>query len=258
MLKRLSLAELPIELIDGIARCLDSDLVALCRTNRLLDGVCLRWIYRTVILDDAVRAVQCFRTLTFSIPCAHTVRNLVIQFRARTILQAFARVITAALHNLKYLESVDVSAHPDILHLMSDIHFPRLRLSSIPFSIDIIPFLELHPQLSGLSLDPVPHASVLPWTSLQPLHLPDLERFCGPPIVALSVIPHSRTTHITIFWDLEIRPKFSDTFMAIARCRTELIEVRNIRGGLGKSLELVPFVPFPPKPTSLLFLRADP
>lgn len=74
-----SLAALPVELIDSISRCAaNRDLLALSRTNHRLNDVCLRWIYRIVMLDDRVRAVVCFKTLISNIHAARHVRSLLM------------------------------------------------------------------------------------------------------------------------------------------------------------------------------------
>ncbi|KAJ7751507.1 hypothetical protein DFH07DRAFT_525752 [Mycena maculata] len=229
MSKSASLASIPIELIDEIARYPPhGDLLAFCRVNRLVNSVCLRWIYRTVVLESSVLAVHCFRTLISNIQCAQAVRNLIIDFCPETMLNAFSRILRAALRKLNSLESIDVSASTDIFWAISNIHLPRLRLCCIPFTSDIVPFLQLHPKLSGLALDPVPHNSVMQWTSMDPILLPDLETFSGPEIVALSVIPWSPATHVAIFWDPRFRENSPALFEAIARSGTKLTEIQNI------------------------------
>ncbi|KAJ7436901.1 hypothetical protein B0H11DRAFT_2206867 [Mycena galericulata] len=225
-----SLAALPVELIDNIAQYTDhSGLLALCLTHRVLHGVCLRRIYHTVALENSVEAVRCFRTLSSSTDCAHAVRRLRIRFSAEKMLKAFARIFKAGLHNLDSIESIDLFACPELFGLMVDIHLPRLRTCCIPFSSDLITFLQLHPTLSGLSIDPVPHGSVSSWSSMEAINMTELQAFCGPELVALSVIPQSRSTSVAIFWHPGHERSFPEFFDAItSNPRAELSYLDNI------------------------------
>lgn len=143
------------------------------------------------------------------------------------MLQAFARIIRAGLRNLVSVELVDVSTYPGIFSLMADLHFSRLETCSLPFSSDIIPFLELHPKLFRLSVDPIPDISIQLDKLLPSIHLPALESFSGPQIAALSIIPNSRARHVGIFWDPRLARTFSDFFETVARSGAEPLELQN-------------------------------
>ncbi|KAJ7081260.1 hypothetical protein C8R44DRAFT_895132 [Mycena epipterygia] len=204
------------------------DLLQLSQTNRTVNDICRRWIYRSVVLEDPVRAVGCCKTLISNIEASNCVRFVVIRFHPRRMLKSFCRILRMAFYNLKSLQSIEISTSPELFATLSDIHFPRLRECSIPFCVDVISFLQLHPKMVALSLDPVPHHSVLYRTSIPAIHLPDLQMFSGPEIVALSVIPQSRASHILIFWDPRLKTEFSGAFEAMASSGTPLFEVQNI------------------------------
>ncbi|KAJ7450170.1 hypothetical protein FB451DRAFT_1286333 [Mycena latifolia] len=227
----LKLAVLPVELIDCIAEYADySALISFSRTDRRVHGVCQRRIYRTLVLEDPVRAIGCFKTLISNAQAAQSVRVLIIHFRRshHSMLAAFYRLLRAALRTVKSIEYIDIATGAELFANVLNIYFPRLRDCALPFCADIIPFLRLHPKLVGLSLDPIPDDSVFLWTSLEPIHLPDLQMFSGPEVVARSVVPGSVASHLIIFWNPRLQHKCSDIFSAITRSGTKLIDVHNI------------------------------
>ncbi|KAJ6496894.1 hypothetical protein DFH09DRAFT_1376284 [Mycena vulgaris] len=222
-------ATLPLELIDSIAEYSDeSALRSLSLADRRVNGVCTRWMYRDVVLDNRLRAVACFKTLVAKTQAAQSVRALILRFHPSDMLASFYRILRAALLLLTSVEYIEVIMSTEIFGALADIHFPRLRECAIPFCADIIPFLHLHPEITGLSMDPVPHSSVTFWTSMEPILLPDLHMFSGPGVVALSVIPRSRTSHMFVFWDPRLQGQFSDVFNAIESSGTVLLDVQNI------------------------------
>ncbi|KAJ6598557.1 hypothetical protein B0H10DRAFT_733479 [Mycena sp. CBHHK59/15] len=224
-----ALSELPLELIDTIAQYTPiCDLLYLCRTNRRINGVCLRWICRTVAIHSPARLVAFCKTLISNVVCAKYVRTLLIHCYPQYILNVFYHLFRAALRNMESIESLEVSGSPELFSLFSGIHFPRLRDCSIPFSIDIVSFLQRHPKLTGLSLDPVPHDSVIDLSTLPPIHMPELQSFSGPEIVALSVIPRSRAASVLIFWDPRLMTNFLSVFETVAKSTIPVRELQNI------------------------------
>ncbi|KAJ7828970.1 hypothetical protein B0H13DRAFT_1916739 [Mycena leptocephala] len=129
---------------------------------------------------------------------------------------------------LTYLNTIDLPTSPELFSVLSDIHFPRLRQCTIPFSADTFRFLELHLDLVHLSIDPVPHDSAPFPPIFRPLSLAHLEIFSGPDVVALSVIPGSRAAHVIVFWDPRLETHSDDLFAAIANSGTQLCEVHNV------------------------------
>ncbi|KAJ7100900.1 hypothetical protein B0H15DRAFT_995571 [Mycena belliarum] len=226
----LRLAELPLELLDCVAENADlGSSLSLCQTDRRTHGVCLRWIYRHLLLEDPVRAIGCLKTVISNAEAAHAVRILVIRVEKLSLLAAFYRLLTTALRLATNLELLDIYTRPELFAAARGIHFSRLRRVSIPFCADIIPFLQLHQNLVELSVDPVPNASVATWrASLHPILLPHLEVFSGPEIVAQSVLRGSRTTHIIVFWNPQLHQGFTDFFLAIDNCPKKFQNVHNI------------------------------
>ncbi|KAF7343152.1 hypothetical protein MVEN_01745900 [Mycena venus] len=211
----LGLATLPVELVDTIAKyAAKQDLLSLTRTDRRTHGVCLRWIYRVVILDDRVRAIGCFKVLTSNICAAQYVRGIIIHLEPSSglMLKAFARLMRAAFQNLTYLDDIGMNCSAEILGVLCDIQFPRLRQCAIPFSADTFPFLRLHPNLVQLLVDPVPDIPVV---------LPPRIR---------STTTRSRTSHVILFWDPAHETPPDILFKAIADSGTEISEVHNVVG----------------------------
>ncbi|KAF8146421.1 hypothetical protein K438DRAFT_1990780 [Mycena galopus ATCC 62051] len=142
------------------------------------------------------------------------------------MLKAFSRIFRAGLLNLDFVEAIDTYNHQEIFFLMADIRFPCLKVCSIPTSANPVRFLQQHPKLSGLLIYPLDTITP-PYLTLPAIHLPELEIFTGPQIAALSIIPHSRATRATIYWDLTHQP-FSEFFQAIAGPHTTLFELETI------------------------------
>ncbi|KAJ6599412.1 hypothetical protein B0H10DRAFT_2084770 [Mycena sp. CBHHK59/15] len=215
-----ALSELPLDLIDTIAQYTPiCDLLYLCQTNRRMNGVCLRWIYWTVAIHSPARLVVFCKMLISNIVRAKYVRTLLIHCYPQYILNVFYHLFRAALRNMESIESLEVSGSPELFSLFSGIHFPRLRDCSIPFSINIVSFLQRHPKLSGLSLDPVPHDSVIDLSTLPPIHMPELQSFSGPEIVTLSRPD---------FWDPRLMTNFLRAFETVEKSTIPVRELQNI------------------------------
>ncbi|KAJ7263894.1 hypothetical protein C8J57DRAFT_420188 [Mycena rebaudengoi] len=227
--RRSIFSALPLELLDEIVQLSTrSDLLSLCKTSRRINTACLRWIYQTLFLDDPGRLVKCCQTLMSNTEAAYAVRLLLVQCNPKRGLKALRLLFSATLKKLKSLEFLEIAGSVDLFSICSIIHFPRLRHCSIPFSIDFVWFLALHPKLIELTMDPIPHDSVISLAEITPIHLPDLQRFSGPDRVAVSVIPRSSAFRILVFWDPRFETKFNEAFTSFALSNAEVYEVKNI------------------------------
>ncbi|KAJ7252183.1 hypothetical protein C8J57DRAFT_1664953 [Mycena rebaudengoi] len=213
---------LPLELLDEIVQfSTPLALLSLCKTSKRINTACLRWIYQIVYVDDPARLVKCCQTLMANAQAASAVRLLLIQCNPKQSLKALHLLFSDTLKKLRSLEYLDVGGSTDLFSICATLRFPRLRHCSIPFSIDFVSFLTLHPKLVELTMDPIPHESVQTLTEIIPIHLPDLQRFTGPDRVAVSVIPRSRTFRILVFWDPRSETKFSEAFTSFALSNAE-------------------------------------
>ncbi|KAJ7092282.1 hypothetical protein B0H15DRAFT_168857 [Mycena belliarum] len=150
----LRLAELPLELLYCVAENADiGSSLSLCQTDRRTHGVCLRWIYRNLLLEDPVRAIGCLRTVISDAEAAHAVRILVIRVEKLSLLRR-STVCSRLRFVATNLKLLDIYTRPELFAAARDIHFRRLRRVSIPFCADIIPFLQLHQNLVELSVTP--------------------------------------------------------------------------------------------------------
>ncbi|KAJ7731882.1 hypothetical protein B0H16DRAFT_183902 [Mycena metata] len=191
---------LPTELVDLVSsHAADNDLVALCRTNRRVYDVCLRWIYRKVLLPDACTAVSFFKAVISNKIAASYVLDLTMRFFLDGIFQAFRHLLRIGMSNLTRLYELSIMT-PDLLGLVFDIHFPHLRECVVPLSESTTGFLRLHPKLANLVVsDHLSRGLALPTSlSIPRTVLPNLTTFMGPHTVAPWLLPGSPTTLASI------------------------------------------------------------
>ncbi|KAJ6505720.1 hypothetical protein C8R47DRAFT_1102269 [Mycena vitilis] len=206
MQKSPALCSLPVEILSIISGfCTTLDLLELCQTNRWMHSVCFRFIYHTVDLRDPARAVKCCETLAASEIYAHEVRTLKLSY-VKYPFKRFRVAMESALSNLPNLETFHVYTHPALLACLSVLSFPRLRVCSIPLGSFTDPFVRRHPGLTSLSVLPDydSHGQKHPSPPLIPLahaHMPHLKTFFGPETFAFKVVPHSRASHLSIWWN---------------------------------------------------------
>ncbi|KAJ6571095.1 hypothetical protein B0H19DRAFT_657190 [Mycena capillaripes] len=183
------LCALPVEIMGIISEFSTIvDLVQLCRTSRRIHSVCFRFIYRVLELQDFARTIKCCETLTSNIFYAQEVRMLKMLCYPKYPLGRFRAVLQSAISNLPNLENLHVYIHPSLFACFSDLHFPRLRACSIPLVLPDDYYYGQNPSAS-LAL------------SVVPTYMPHLRMFFGPETFALKVIPQSRTSHLSIWWN---------------------------------------------------------
>ncbi|KAJ7150738.1 hypothetical protein C8R46DRAFT_1358238 [Mycena filopes] len=211
------LLTLPNELLDILAEHQSlGDLLSICRTNRRLYTVCLRWIYRSVVLTDLPRLVGFFQTAVFNTQAAALVRILEMNIPTPTlILKSFGHRMRRALINLIGLVDIALPPSPQILAAISDIRFSRLVHCRIPICHAAPAFLQLHhPTLLRLQMLHTEGANALSLT-LPAVRLPHLEIFVGLATVAVSVLPGSRCFQATMVWDPSVKHPSDAVFSAL-------------------------------------------
>ncbi|KAJ7017694.1 hypothetical protein C8F04DRAFT_1154981 [Mycena alexandri] len=191
---------LPTELVDLVSsHTADNDLLALCRTNRRVYAVCLRWIYRKVLLPNACTTVSFFKAVISNKLAASYVLDLSMQFFLDGIFKAFSHLLRVGMSNLTRLYELSIMT-PDLLGLVYDMHFPHLRECVVPLTESTTAFLRLHPKLANLVVsDHLSRGLELPTSLTTPRTvLPNLTTFMGPHTVAPWLLPGSPTTLASI------------------------------------------------------------
>ncbi|KAJ7457189.1 hypothetical protein B0H11DRAFT_2199726 [Mycena galericulata] len=224
--------------------CEAGDLLVLCLTNRRIHDVALKWIYRTINLDDPARLVNCCATLISRTEAAESVRQLTIRCHPRLAMKSFYAIVACAIKGLKNLRILNIWISHSIFRALADMRFPQLLECRIPYAVEIIPFLQRHPGIAKISVSPFgefSRGSPFRFASCtQPIFLPKLQRFDGPVNIACSIVPGSQTPIMSIDWvsdsDLyfsdgtlpDHQKYFSDRLAALAR--PNVVSLRNIVG----------------------------
>lgn len=251
------LPDLPVEIISLISEFSSiAAVVALSRTNRRIHSICFRYIYRAVELEDSARAVKWSTTLATNIPYAQEVRKLKLcvsrfpffkiplkwfaslcHISCEHSRRRFNTTFHSALSNLKNLENLHLSTpHLGILPCFSDVHFPKLRICSLPLSLYTDPFVRRHQGLISLYVLPEQYhmqiSSTPPDISAAEIRLPNLRTFIGPETFAFKVVPHSSASRISVMWNTRrlLLCDLSSDIATLALSRTEILTLDNIVG----------------------------
>ncbi|KAJ6454134.1 hypothetical protein C8R45DRAFT_944725 [Mycena sanguinolenta] len=238
-----SFCDLPVEIIGLISEhSAVPDVVALSRTHGRIQSICFCFIYRTVELEDPVRAVKCLTTLGSNMLYAQAVRKLKFLYYPK---YPFRRLLTAfrnGLLNITNLETFHLSTHLNLCACLLDVHFPKLRMCSIPLALYTDSFVRRHPGLASLSVLPDYRSEILSGTpdlSGTRIDMPNLRMFIGPETFAFRVIPQSRASHISIMWNthrLQPRTSPSDDVATLALSSVNILTLENIIGNWDTAL----------------------
>ncbi|KAK2462844.1 hypothetical protein APHAL10511_005042 [Amanita phalloides] len=205
-----SISSCPQELLDEIVHYLSSsELIVLCLTSKQLYSVALRLLYRVITLSTPSQAVKFCKSLLSRQPAAFSVRRLLIDFVVRHLSQNFFKLLASALRRMVYLESLDISNALPLLVLLCVNPFSNLKQCSLPYSPHLAPFLQSHPSIHDLVIQPPTRVDLLRLVSdvFPYILLPNLDTFVGPSKVAKFVIPYSNVFHVTVFWDFDPPPE---------------------------------------------------
>jgi len=216
---------LPAELIHTISGHVElKDLLVLCRTSRQMHAICLRCIYRAIALTNATQLLKCCKTIISRPEAADSVRYLRIYYHPRYVyaLKSFYTTFEYAIKRMKNLRVIHLLVR-DLFRVFSRLSFPRLSDCTLPISSDIFPFLRRNPAITLLSMLPGADGTCPDfWKSpIQPIHMPKLEVFNGPDIVACSVVPGSIASHIGIFWPEKSVMEFSRDLAHVATSKAD-------------------------------------
>ncbi|KAJ7063845.1 hypothetical protein C8F01DRAFT_1129521 [Mycena amicta] len=201
--------DLPAELIDSIMDHLPiNDLPRVCLATRRFHYGCTRLFYRNVVLlGKPLRGLRCLITLAGNPTLASHVRL----FRfcpddLNLVLQAYMRVLRSALANLVNVSEMFIRVTPALFDwIVADLRFPRLRELEGPSCVGMMQFLVGHPNLVNVLIKPVsnsnsPAVDALAQT-LRPI--PSLQRYYGPPSIAIALVPGSSVLRAYIHWPTE-------------------------------------------------------
>ncbi|KAJ7161203.1 hypothetical protein C8R46DRAFT_1353810 [Mycena filopes] len=227
------LTRLPLELLDNIAsQAAESDLLALCRTNRGLYDVCLQWIYHTIGPSTLSLVVILLKTLASNKRAAACVRFIGITIPSHEILQSFGRLMRSAFVNLTFLQDFQFSSSA-LFHTISSIHFPCLKECLVPLCPQTADFIRMHPTLVELSI--LPNQDALP-VPLRPafshLSLPALKSFNGSESLACEILRGARVTLVTISWEVHLEHEYKSVLSELSKVSTPSLRVmRNLMRG---------------------------
>ncbi|KAJ7653134.1 hypothetical protein DFH06DRAFT_527164 [Mycena polygramma] len=222
------LSALPNELMHAIAGYLKpTDLLPLCLTSRQIHSICLEWIYRAITLENPVQIIRCCKTIVSRKEAAEAVRTLEIAcypggYPLKNFFTTFVSAVSRIVSNLRVLDM----CVPSLLLAIAHISFPRLHTCTLPVSPDIIRFLCINPRMASITIFPE-GSRRFDWP-LAPIHMPNLEHFDGPDIVACIVVPGSLVSRIALFWPDRPVLEFSRGLAAAASSKADLIELSNL------------------------------
>ncbi|KAJ6494026.1 hypothetical protein C8R47DRAFT_1118079 [Mycena vitilis] len=221
------LSALPNELMHTIAGYLKpTNLLPLCSTSRQMHAICLEWIYRAITLENPAQIIRCCKAILSRKEAAEAVRTLAIVcypgYPLKKFFTTFVSAVSRIVSNLRVLDM----CVPSLLLAIAHISFPRLHTCTLPFSPDIIRFLRLNPSMASITI--FPEGSRRYDWPLARIHMPNLEHFDGPDVVACIVIPGSLVSRIALFWPDRPDLDFSRGLVAAASSKADLTELSNL------------------------------
>ncbi|KAJ6629210.1 hypothetical protein B0H10DRAFT_1777090 [Mycena sp. CBHHK59/15] len=197
----------PVELLDAVFLFLDApDLAALASTNKAIEPIALRLLYRDVAVSPARLHRPTTRRAPLSLVLTLANRPDVAQYvrsftlavdHSTTLFHSFYRHLAAALSSMTALISLELFTDAEGWVLPDNPVYPQLQrfASSLPFDSRVAKFLGNAPALQTLQVEPAVH----PPPSLPPVYVPCLTEFVGSSCMAAAIIPGHpvETIHIT-------------------------------------------------------------
>ncbi|KAJ7649230.1 hypothetical protein B0H17DRAFT_1270914, partial [Mycena rosella] len=143
----------------------------------------------------------------------------------RLAFKSYYSIVKFAASKLNNFRTLHVSS----FLLFPDTQFPHLFGCTLPAIAGITPFLRRNQQISCLKVNPCVGlldfraGSALRIVSpIPPIHMPKLQHFTGPDIIAFAVVPGSLTSRATIYGETTWAMSFSDTIAALARSNVDI------------------------------------
>ncbi|KAJ7169235.1 hypothetical protein C8R43DRAFT_1155783 [Mycena crocata] len=206
--------EILLEIVQHTRR---SDCLALCHVGDWrIHAVCIRFIYKIVYLYSADAVVKFCATIRSGTVFRDLVEALRIGLETSSSPSlSHTHRVPSALHddpecaaacataigtlskivNLQLLNTAPLLPH---LLLIPSL-FPCLRTFTASFSADIGLFVRNHPSLEYIDVRGVPSRPE-DGVPIDPIHLPLLQAFAGPEVLAAAVLPGSRVSTPNIRW----------------------------------------------------------
>jgi hypothetical protein len=128
--------------------------------------------------------------------------------------------------NLVALTDLNIPRSPEILGILAELHFLRLRAALIPFCPDTARFLQIHPNLEELFVQTLGHDLKIYELPIPPLSSPHLTFFGGPDTFAEALVD-SRLSHVDVHWNPQRKAPASAAYDAISQSGAELLSVYN-------------------------------
>ncbi|KAJ7681979.1 hypothetical protein DFH06DRAFT_284986 [Mycena polygramma] len=186
---------LPNELIfELLVNLPQRDLATLCRTSRLISGLAIAELYRTISLPTAA-ILENFLSSLYADSRSQYVREFSIAFplssRKNPTLINDAAVALCHFHNLCSLTLKVVDSQ--LLDLLHDKYFPNLCVfryytrRDLPLSL--AGFINRHPELTTLDLFRGDSSDF----HLEPIHLPNLTKYTGSGSFVQSMVCENKT-----------------------------------------------------------------
>ncbi|KAJ7674037.1 hypothetical protein DFH06DRAFT_753317 [Mycena polygramma] len=191
---------LPNEVLGEVIQYLESkssyrDLLALCRTSRLVHGLATPILYRSIRVHKPSAAHACFSTLRShtSSRRAHLVRGLTLGDQESDddceLSAHFIAEFTPIFQNLCHLQHLELFVVGQLTPLLHETHFPELvdLKSSVgeSFSAALQSFINRHPTLVTLDLF---RNNNFHLPEFGPVSLPHLTRYSGPACLVSGLV----------------------------------------------------------------------
>ncbi|KAJ7657770.1 hypothetical protein DFH06DRAFT_1297766 [Mycena polygramma] len=206
------------------------DLLALCRTSRLLQGLTTPVLYRDLRLYTIFDIHACFSTLRAHATSqrAQFVRRLVmgdLDGDADIELSAdLIRELAPVWHGLCHLQHLELSVVGPLSSLLQESHFPELTelKSTVPasFSEALRSFINRHSTLTSLDLVRGGTNTVIP--NFGTISLPHLKRYTALGCFVSNLVVANKTLQtLVIFMDHEWRaddPRLAHKFAVLGDC----------------------------------------
>ncbi|KAF8142913.1 hypothetical protein K438DRAFT_2029855 [Mycena galopus ATCC 62051] len=197
---------LPNEILAAIVADVSRrDLVALCRTSRLIRDIATPLLYHAVSFSTVPQLEAFLRTMklgSISASLARYVRRFSAAdgMQGLRLSQSLVNTIISVLFQLCHLECLDLLNEAfeftDMLDGTTFLKLSTFRYTLQPQTSSLLSsFLNRHPTITHLTL-----AKDAPFQHLDPIHLPALARYNGPSSFIPSLDPGSCIHWVCLLW----------------------------------------------------------
>ncbi|KAJ7657765.1 hypothetical protein DFH06DRAFT_1131534 [Mycena polygramma] len=209
------------------------DLLALCRTSRLLHGLATPMLYRNLRLYTLSDIHTCFSSLRThaTLHRGQFVRRLVMgDLDSGEDIELSADLIeelAPVWHSLCHLQHLELSVVGPLSSLLHESHFPELTefksTVTASFSEAFRSFINRHPTLVNLDLVRGDTDTVIP--NFGTISLPRLKKYSGPDCFISNLVVANKTLEMLVISVLQEHhegpadgPRIAHTFAALGDC----------------------------------------